>query len=191
LVRDESPQANATSVDAGVMCEVLVDGHFGYAASSDTSEAGLQLAFARAITTTRASSSRKAHAFQVAQRPPSQGAYRSPRAQGLDASNAQDITQCLLAASAAQVMQRAVPQPIFARFIPERENGQFDDTLADGSPNGDSPRGTSVSSPKVDSAESMGGAPGVKRSYAKGMSVSLALVILYFLSKDLRFNHYY
>ncbi len=101
LVRDESPQANATSVDAGVMCEVLVDGHFGYAASSDTSEAGLQLAFARAITTTRASSSRKAHAFQVAQRPPSQGAYRSPRAQGLDASNAQDIPQCLLAASAA------------------------------------------------------------------------------------------
>ena len=39
----------------------------------------------------------------------------------------------LLAASAAQVMQRTAPQPIFARFIPERENGQFTDTLADGS----------------------------------------------------------
>lgn len=39
----------------------------------------------------------------------------------------------LLAASASQVMQRNDPQPIFARFIPERETGQFTDTLADGS----------------------------------------------------------
>jgi predicted Zn-dependent protease len=101
LVRDDAPQANATSVDAGFMCEVLVDDHFGYAATSDSTEEGLQRAFERAITTTRASSSRKAHSFQVAQRPPSQGTYRSPRAQGLDASSAQDITQCLLAATAA------------------------------------------------------------------------------------------
>ena len=101
LVRDDLPQANATSEDAGAMCEVLIDGHFGYAATSDTTESGLQTAFARASATTRAGSARKAHTFAAAQRPPSQGTYRSPRVQGLDASNAQAITQCLLAASAA------------------------------------------------------------------------------------------
>ena len=101
MVRDDAPQANATSEDMGVMCEVLVDGHFGYAATSDTSEEGLQLALGRALATTRAGSARKAHAFQAAQRPPSQGSFRSPRVQGLDIDSTQAITQCLLAASAA------------------------------------------------------------------------------------------
>ena len=101
MVRDDAPQANATSVDKGLMCEVLVDGHFGYAATSDSTQEGLQRAFDRAIATTRAASSRKAHAFEAAQRPPSQGIYQSPRVQGLDADSTQAITQCLLAASAA------------------------------------------------------------------------------------------
>ena len=96
MVSDDAPQANATSVDKGLMCEVLVDGHFGYAATSDSTQEGLQLAFGRAIATTRAASSRKAHAFEATQRPPSQGTYQSPRVQGLDADNTQAITQCLL-----------------------------------------------------------------------------------------------
>ena len=101
LVRDDAPQANATSVDSGLMCEVLVDGHFGYAATSDSTQEGLQRAFDRAIATTRAGSSRKAHAFEPTQRPPSQGSFRSPRVQALDIDSTQAITQCLLAASAA------------------------------------------------------------------------------------------
>ena len=39
----------------------------------------------------------------------------------------------LLAASSPLVQSRSDPQPIFKRFIPERERGQFSDTLGDGS----------------------------------------------------------
>ena len=39
----------------------------------------------------------------------------------------------LLAASSPVVLARSDPQPIFRRFIPDRETGQFRDTLADGS----------------------------------------------------------
>jgi len=38
----------------------------------------------------------------------------------------------LLATSATQVLSRTEPQPIFAQFLPTRERGLFDDTLADG-----------------------------------------------------------
>lgn len=101
MVRDDAPQANATSEDAGAMCEVLIDGHFGYAATSDTSPEGLRTAFERAIATTRAGSGRKVHAFNAAQRPPSQGRYRSNHVQGLDAGSTEHITHCLLSACAA------------------------------------------------------------------------------------------
>ncbi|MBP6817212.1 MAG: PAS domain S-box protein, partial [Burkholderiaceae bacterium] len=39
----------------------------------------------------------------------------------------------LLATSSAAVQSRSDPQPIFQRFIPQRESGQFSDTLGDGS----------------------------------------------------------
>ncbi len=39
----------------------------------------------------------------------------------------------LLATSSPVVQSRSDPQPIFQRFIPERETGQFNDTLGDGS----------------------------------------------------------
>ena len=100
-VRNDTPEKNETQIDAGVMCEVLVDGHFGYAGTADTSAQGLRLAFDRALATTRATSAHKAHAFTSAQRPSASGRYRSPRSKPLDAAALADITDCLRAASAA------------------------------------------------------------------------------------------
>ena len=100
-VRNDKPDRNESSLEEGVMCEVLVDGHFGYAATADLSLAGLQRAFDRAVATTRATSGHKVHAFSATQRPPANGKYTSARQRNLDATSVAEITDCLLAASKA------------------------------------------------------------------------------------------
>jgi len=100
-VRNDRPDKNETSSDAGAMCEVLVDGQFGYSATADTTAEGLQRAFDRAIATTKTTSAYKAHRFTPAQRPASTGHYQSLCARPLEATNLAEITDCLRAASAA------------------------------------------------------------------------------------------
>ena len=41
-IRNDAPEKNETTLEEGVMCEVLLDGHFGYAATADLSATGLQ-----------------------------------------------------------------------------------------------------------------------------------------------------
>ena len=101
VVRNDRPELNQSSLDEGAMCEVLVDGHFGYAATADQSRAGLQAAFERAIATTRATSAFKAHAFAPGQRPQAKGRFASARARNLDRTSLAEITDCLMAASEA------------------------------------------------------------------------------------------
>ena len=90
------------------MCEVLVDGHFGYAATADLSSAGLGRAFDRAIATTRALTGHKVHSFNANQRPRATGSYTSPRQRDLDATSLAEITDCLLAASQAMKLSDAL-----------------------------------------------------------------------------------
>jgi predicted Zn-dependent protease len=97
-VRNDRPEQNQSCLEAGAMCEVLVDGHFGYAATADLSQAGLRRAFDRAIATTRATSPHKVHRFTTSQRPRAEGQYRSPRRTALDDTSLKEITDCLLAA---------------------------------------------------------------------------------------------
>lgn len=101
VVRNDLPERNQSSLEDGAMCEVLVNGHFGYAATADLSLAGLQRAFDRAIATTIATSSHKVHAFNPQQRPKAVGNYRSSRVRSLDATSLGEITDCLLAATQA------------------------------------------------------------------------------------------
>ncbi len=107
-VRNDKPERNGSSLEEGAMCEVLVDGHFGYAATADLSLSGLQRAFDRAIATTRATSQHKVRAFSAEQRPQAKGAYRSARKRGLDATTVSEITDCLLAASGAMNVSKTV-----------------------------------------------------------------------------------
>ncbi|MBK9237626.1 MAG: TldD/PmbA family protein [Rhodoferax sp.] len=101
VVRNDRPEQNQSCLEEGAMCEVLVDGHFGYAATADLSQAGLQRAFDRAIATTRATSPHKVHPFNTGQRPRAEGQYRSPRQSALDDISLSEITDCLLAACQA------------------------------------------------------------------------------------------
>jgi predicted Zn-dependent protease len=100
-VRNGLPEKNERALEAGAMCEVLVDGHFGYAATADLSAEGLQRAFDRAVATTRATSAHKVQAFSAGQRPAVQGHYQSARSRPLDSASLAEITDCLMAASRA------------------------------------------------------------------------------------------
>ena len=98
-IRNDAPEKNETTLEEGVMCEVLLDGHFGYAATADLSATGLQRAFDQACATTRATSRHKVHAFTQAQRQAVQGRYESTSRIRLDATPLALIIDCLLAAS--------------------------------------------------------------------------------------------
>ncbi len=49
-IRDEKPDRNNISFDQGVMVEVLVNGHFGFAGTSDLSSDGIRRAFMKATS---------------------------------------------------------------------------------------------------------------------------------------------
>ena len=100
-VRNDQPEKNESALDAGAMCEVLVDGHFGFAATADLSAEGLKRAFDKALATTRATSAHKVHGFSHAQRPAAQGHYQSPRGRSLDQTPLAQINHCLMGASCA------------------------------------------------------------------------------------------
>lgn len=107
-IRNDAPEKNETTVDVGAMCEVLVDGHFGYAATADLSPAGLLRAFDQAIATTRAVAPHKAHAFGEAHRAAVQGRYESPTHIKLAQTDLGLIMRCLLAASQAMAIDNKV-----------------------------------------------------------------------------------
>ena len=77
-VRNDKPDKNESCTEEGAMCEVLVDGTFGYAATADLSESGLKRAFDQAVATTRATSAFKVHQFSQDHRAPVRGDYHSP-----------------------------------------------------------------------------------------------------------------
>ena len=101
VVRNDLPEKNESCLEEGAMCEVLIDGHFGYAATADVSIGGLKRAFDRAIATTSATSAQKVHAFSDQQRPKATGSYRSPRTRDLTQTSLAEMTDCLLAATRA------------------------------------------------------------------------------------------
>ena len=108
VVRNDAPDKNATSLDEGVMCEVLVVGHFGYAATADLSSVGMKRAFDMAIAATRATSSYKVHTFDDSHRAAVQGTYESPTQTKLAVTPLALITECLLAASKAMAIDAKI-----------------------------------------------------------------------------------
>lgn len=99
FVRNDALVKSETNIDDGVMCEVLINGHFGYAATADLSEAGLKKAFDIAIATTRTSSRYKLHSFTDSQRKTELGSYESPTLRKLAETPLALIVDCLLVAS--------------------------------------------------------------------------------------------
>jgi predicted Zn-dependent protease len=97
VVRNDKPERNVGFIDEGVMVEVLVDGHFGYAGTADLSPEGMKKALARALETTKAAATQKAFHFTAEQRPKAIGRFESPRTQALDKASLEEITSVLMA----------------------------------------------------------------------------------------------
>ena len=49
IIRDLKPEANNTSIDHGIMVEVLVNGQFGYCGTHDTSYDSIKAAAQKAV----------------------------------------------------------------------------------------------------------------------------------------------
>jgi predicted Zn-dependent protease len=125
VVRNDAPEANRTRIDEGVMCEVLLDGHFGYAATADTSPEGLERAFGRALQTTRATRAHGVHAFDLAQRPPVHGSFTSPRLRTLDQTSLAEVTDCLLAACKAMAVSERVVSRSASAWLVQTQTDYF------------------------------------------------------------------
>jgi len=108
MVRNGLPEKNESQLEEGVMCEVLVDGHFGHAATADVSPEGLKRCFDRALATTRATSKHKVASFTPAQRPKANGKFVSAREKTLDQTSLDEITACLLAGSEAMKVNQLI-----------------------------------------------------------------------------------
>ncbi|MBV2167770.1 MAG: TldD/PmbA family protein [Bdellovibrio sp.] len=100
-IRDEKADRNSISFDQGVMVEVLIEGHFGFAGTSDLSSSGIQRAFAKAVSMAKSAAAHKVHEFSLEHRPLAQGSYRSPVVQPLDSFSAKEITDIFIDATKA------------------------------------------------------------------------------------------
>ena len=79
VIRDGNPQANSTSESHGIMVEVLKDGQFAYAASSDMSLSSIQEALNKAVILATSSLDNPLYNFSSSVRPTNKGFYKSKR----------------------------------------------------------------------------------------------------------------
>ena len=118
VVRDEKPATNSTSIEHGMMIEVLVDGHFGHAGTSDLSPSGLQKAALRAREMAKKAAKYKVFAFDQTHRPPSKGTYISPRRQSLDSFSLKELSDILTEAShTLKVSDKIVSRQAMAMIV--------------------------------------------------------------------------
>jgi predicted Zn-dependent protease len=69
--------SNGTERDRGIMVEVLVDGQFAYAGTTDISTSGVQQCYERATGLAELANRHNLHKFDVSVRPAGQGGYKS------------------------------------------------------------------------------------------------------------------
>ena len=78
IIRDLNPEANNTSIDHGVMVEVLVNGQFGYCATHDISYDSINKAAQKAFIQAEQAAAFSVYSFTEEVRPKSIGEYNSP-----------------------------------------------------------------------------------------------------------------
>lgn len=117
-IRNDRPDKNMTFLDEGVMVEVLVDGHIGYAGTSDLSDGGLDRALGTALEKTRLAARHKLTPLSSAQRPVARGRFESPRRRALDALSLEEMTSALMTGSTAMAQgPLVVSRTAFAMII--------------------------------------------------------------------------
>lgn len=120
-VRDEKPDRNHVSWDQGLMVEILVQGHFGFAGTSDLSFQGIERAVHKAVAIAQAASAYKVHDFSLAQRPVGQGSYRSSISKPVDAVSAKEILDILVDTTKTMKISDKIVNRFAAAMIIEAE----------------------------------------------------------------------
>src|SRR6185295_4986626 len=77
-VRQDTLEPPSMSVDRGAMLTAVVDGGYGYCATSDLSQAGLQAALDKATAWAEATRGKSVPKFDPARMPAPKGEYESP-----------------------------------------------------------------------------------------------------------------
>ena len=78
IIRDLNPESNNTTLDHGIMVEVLVNGQFGYFATNNISYDAINEAANKACIQALNASEYSVHSFTESVRPKSIGEYKSP-----------------------------------------------------------------------------------------------------------------
>ena len=78
IIRDLNPESNNTTLDHGIMVEVLVNGQFGYCATNNISYEAINDAANKAYIQALNASEYSVYSFTESVRPKSTGEYQSP-----------------------------------------------------------------------------------------------------------------
>ena len=99
MIRDKNPLTNTTSIDHGVMIEVLKNGQFGYSATSDLTFSGISKAANMALDSALKASKHSIFSFNKDVRPKSQGSYQTPLKLPFDSLSVGEINDILMKAN--------------------------------------------------------------------------------------------
>lgn len=99
LVRNEKFEGLTSGEDNGIMVEILKDGQFGYAATSDLSLEGLNNACQTALKLATKAGQYNLKKFTLQERPPVQGEYISPFEKGFDEFDSKEASDLLISLS--------------------------------------------------------------------------------------------
>ncbi len=90
-VRNGKPDTLSSFHDAGLLIEVMKNGHIGYGATCELTESGIKHAFTKALQMTEAAQKHAVTRFDLSVRPPSKGEYISGRQKDLDQLSVAEI----------------------------------------------------------------------------------------------------
>lgn len=117
-IRNENPESHSSKRDQGIMIEVMVDGHLGYAATSDLTPEGMKAAFSKAKALSAQAARVKAAEFTLDQRPPSRGNFQSPYLHRLSTLGTAEVVEILMKASKAlRVSEKIVSREAYAMLV--------------------------------------------------------------------------
>ena len=121
VVRNGCPDQNISSIDHGVMVEVLIDGQFAYYGTNSLSLSAIQRAAEIAVSLAQKAGKWKLHSFTVEQRPKAVGQYQSPRTIALDQLSAAQINDHLIRASNAMQLNEKIINSVAQVMLSTKE----------------------------------------------------------------------
>lgn len=122
IARNGKIEQNTTTIDHGLMVEVLVDGQFAYCGTSDTSIQALQTACDRAVLLARHMSSRKIFPFTPDHRPLAVGEYHAPAEILLNKATAGDVAGLLIDATQKMKLSDKIVNCMAHALLSEKES---------------------------------------------------------------------